>query len=331
MQLPITFFDSTSTKETLICLKDIRVGKLQVFHVYCPQREKYFALKLFPKTAYGVRQYQKEKLMLEFRHPHIIKHIPSMFHHDQFYGILTDYARYGDFFNVTKRGLLDTEDIIRTYFHQLVEGVEYIHEQGVAHLDLKLENIMLGDNFDLRIIDFDQAQKSSEQQMDSGGSVFYRAPEVWEEKCWNLKAADVFSIGVILFAFVAKEFPFMEVADPELENIKSYNMFDKDNQKFWQGKFAREKIDKKLLTEDFIELINGMLIRDVQKRITIKDIKASKWYNKKPILDQKVLKEEMRSRFEAVLRRSEKKTSSSSTGITAKIQKATEKEEQKVK
>ncbi|RZJ37213.1 MAG: hypothetical protein EOO18_06165 [Chryseobacterium sp.] len=56
-------------------------------------------------------------------------------------------------FAVTKKGLLSHEMIIRTYFHQLIEGIEYIHSQGVAHLDLKLENIMLGDSFELKIID----------------------------------------------------------------------------------------------------------------------------------------------------------------------------------
>jgi len=238
--------------------------------------------------------------MLDLDHPNVIKHIPSMFHHDRCYGLLTEFARFGDFYNVTKKGLLDNEMLMRTYFHQLIEGIEYIHSQGVAHLDLKLENIMIGESFELKIIDFDQAQKTSDEIMDSGGSASYRAPEVTENMCIDMKAADVFSAGVILFTFVVKEFPFLEIEDPELKNVQSYNTFDKDNESFWKAKFAREKIDQKLLTEDFIELINGMLARDVQKRLKVKDVKASKWYNK-PILDAQRFKEEMTCRIENLL------------------------------
>lgn len=48
-----------------------------------------------------------------------------------------------------------TEKIVRTYFHQLVDALEYLHKSGIAHLDLKPENIALGDKFMLKIMDFE--------------------------------------------------------------------------------------------------------------------------------------------------------------------------------
>lgn len=67
-----------------------------------------------------------------------------------------EYAPNKDFFDALMEIKVKFDDtLVRTYFHQLVSGVEYLHSHGIAHLDLKLENLMLGENFELKIIDFD--------------------------------------------------------------------------------------------------------------------------------------------------------------------------------
>jgi len=301
MEVQVTFSERPANKETLIVQKKIGEGKFGVYRVYCPLRRTYYALKIFPKDSFGASQYKKEKLMFNLKHDNVIKHVPSICHIENHYSLMTEFVLHGDFFDIVTKGLLTTEILMRSYFHQLIEGLEYIHSQGIAHLDLKLENIMLGSDFKLKLIDFDQAQSTSDKRITSGGTISYRAPEVKDGTCSQLTAADVFSAGIMLFSFKAREFPFSEKDDPACKDIKCYSTFVKNNNRFWTGK-AELKKDRSFFTQDFIDLVNGMLHKDPSKRFKVKEIKASRWFNG-PVLDEESLKDEMKMRLEALLKK----------------------------
>ena len=178
--------------------------------------------------------------------------------------------------------------------------MEYIHSQGIAHLDLKLENLMMGSDFNLKIIDFDHAQRTTDKKLTSAGTKGFRAPEVIDNRCNNLLAADVYSAGVILYAFRSREYPFLDTKTEKGNLLKFYSKFMKDNQLFWEMK-ATKKQDKDFFTESFKELVNGMLEYDVSKRFTIQNIKQSKWYNG-PVLDAESLQTEMKTRIEVFMK-----------------------------
>ena len=220
--------------------------------------------------------------------------IPVEYHSTKFFGFTTELAAHGDFFELITSGTLNTEVLVRTYFHQLIQGLEYIHSQGVVHLDLKLENLMLGSEYKLKIIDFDQAQYLKDEGMTSGGTEGYRAPEILEGTCKDLVAVDIYSAGVLLFILIAGEFPFVELEKPDLTNHKSYGYFMNYNTFYWKEN-TRSKKDKDFFSKGLVALINGMLKYDPAKRFKIKDIKNSKWY-KGPILSPECLKDEMQMR-----------------------------------
>ena len=297
MEIFVTFSNHPAVKESLIVNKKVGAGKFSVYKVHSPRNRENYALKVFPKSPSGVSQYKKEKLMFKLNHPNVIQRIPVQCHRDDFYALFTEFAKYGDFFELVTSGLLNNETLIRTYFHQLIAGLEYIHSQGIAHLDLKLENLMMGSDYQLKIIDFDQAQMISDNVITSGGSKGYRAPEVINGTCTNLAAADIFSVGVILFAFKAIEFPFLEMEDPDLEDYRSYPYFVKKNKVFWQ-KRADIKKNSKFFSPEFAHLVNSMLYPKANRRATIQDIKNSKWYQG-PVLDNEVLKSEMKANIKA--------------------------------
>ena len=297
MEIPVILTNRGNQRETLRVTKTLNDGKQPVLQVYSPICQQSYALKLFPKNLYGLNQYKKEKLLFKLNHSNVIQRIPMVCCDERFFATLTEFAKYGDFFDLVTKGHLNTEQLIRTYFHQLIEGIEYIHSQGVAHLDLKLENIMLGSDSQLKIIDFDQSQMITDKIITSGGTVAYRAPEVINGTCKNLTAADVYSAGVILFAFMAVKFPFLENEDPEGKDVRCYSTYVKDKKAFWalQNKTS-------YFGQDFIDLIDGMVHEDQNKRFTIKDIKGSKWYNG-PALDIKSLKNEMEMRMGTIKRK----------------------------
>ena len=65
----------------------------------------------------------------------------------------------GEFYNYVKNSGPFPESIARYYFMQILDGVRHIHEKGFCHRDLKLENMMLDNLFDIKIIDFGMAKK----------------------------------------------------------------------------------------------------------------------------------------------------------------------------
>jgi len=297
MKLSVTFSEtSPATHDTLIVEGKVAEGKNTVYQVFSPLHKANYALKVFEKTPANSIQYQKEQLISTLSHPNVIQHIPIQDEFSDVYAHLTEFAKYGDFFSLISRGILTKNEVLaRTFFHQLIEGLEYIHSQGVSHLDLKLENLVLSSEFTLKIIDFDQSQLITDAIMTSGGTPVYRAPEVSYGTCQDLRAADIYSVGVILYILKTGEFPFIETFDERRRIRRACSHFMINNNEFWKNK-AKSLGNERTFNEEFIELVNGMLECDVKKRFKINDIKSSKWFNGQ-VLDKKSLKIRMKASF----------------------------------
>lgn len=108
------------------------------------------------------------------------------------------------------------EDAGRFFLMQLVESIEYMHTRRVVHRDLKLENILIDDQLNLKIADFGFAcYKSIDSLKSYRGTMTYMAPEIKEGKIYKGTQVDLFSVGVILFIIVQGIFPFKEARKEE--------------------------------------------------------------------------------------------------------------------
>jgi len=99
----------------------------------------------------------------------------------------------------------------RRYFIQLASAVKYIHDKGFVHSDIKLENVLYDDRDDAcYLIDFGLAfpYKRDRYVTNSCGSYDYAAPEVWGGLPRIGPEADIWSLGVCLYAMVTAHFPF---------------------------------------------------------------------------------------------------------------------------
>ncbi|ETO33799.1 Protein kinase domain containing protein [Reticulomyxa filosa] len=114
-----------------------------------------------------------------------------------------EYAGNGELFDYLMfTGYFD-EDIARSYFHQLIDGLNAIHSMGFAHRDLKPENLLLDDNFTLKIADFGFATTFRKDDIEikmktACGTKGYLAPEVLKGKKYE-ESVDIFAAGIILF------------------------------------------------------------------------------------------------------------------------------------
>jgi len=75
---------------------------------------------------------------------------------------------------------------------------------------LKLDNLLVGSNFQIKICDFDGAYTKDDIVILSKGTLNYRAPEIANEGCRDPFKSDVYSLGIILFLLVVGNLPYNE-------------------------------------------------------------------------------------------------------------------------
>jgi len=262
-------------------------SKFPVFLAKDSSTEKLFAIKFFPwdeQTDQPSKYFHKEDRFSKHSHPNIISITSSNPEYQaenvKVSYIMMDYASNGDLYELAITNNIHLGDIIiRTYFHQLIAGLEAIHSQGAAHLDLKLENLLLDENFQLKIADFDASFMPEDRKVETKGSMYYRAPEMIEGNCYNPQAADVYSLGIILFLLKTDgRLPFDErgfVGDVDMRRLLRTN-----KNMFWrkQCEFLGEKAS--FFTYDFRKLFERLIDVDPLNRPNLAQIKECVWYSK---------------------------------------------------
>jgi len=137
--------------------------------------------------------------------------------------ILQEYANKGDlFYYVQMKEYLD-EQQARTFFYELLEAVSHLHQKGIAHLDIKLENVFLYQSptgkLNVKLGDFGFAKVAAlgddiVHVTDTHGTEDYMSPErLTPEKGFDGPQSDMWSMGVLLFTILTG-FPPMGRAAP---------------------------------------------------------------------------------------------------------------------
>lgn len=287
----------------LIVEKEIGSGKFRVFQARAPSGKKY-AVKAYPEDSAAAQICNNERRILNsLTHKNIIQSGPQFLVQTNVQLncdlLITEFASHGNFYELIMQKAFTSEKLIRTFFHQLISGLEYMHSRGYAHLDIKLDNLLLGDDFQLKIIDFDQSQPLTDPCLKHKGTPYYRPNEVIKRKCKNFAAADVYAAGVVLFAMKHGEFPFSETSDERGVHLDHVEEFICDNKAFWSRKLGSRK-NRNFFSESFKTLINGMLAPGENRRFTIDDVKKSEWYNE-PIYEEKEFEEEIEKVLERIM------------------------------
>ncbi|XP_070573823.1 serine/threonine-protein kinase MARK2-like [Ptychodera flava] len=227
-----------------------------------------------------------EAMKSTYRHENLIQ-LYDTFHSDLRVYLVMEFAAGGDlleFINNTsmKNGLGGIgEEMSRKMFRQLVLGIAHCHQLNVVHRDLKCENILLDEYNNVKITDFGFAVRvpnhnKSHLLKTFCGSYAYAAPEILNATHYDGKLADVWSLGVILFAMVNGKLPFND------NNLKT--LLEQ----------TRQKLEfKPWITHDCQELVRKLLRVKPLSRLKINDILRHSWMTrgrpKSPRL-QKLLK-----------------------------------------
>ncbi|RHZ76638.1 hypothetical protein Glove_194g138 [Diversispora epigaea] len=163
------------------------------------QAGQVFAIKAIEKDALGQNQndvLNEMKIQNQLNHQNIVK-LHDVFDDDDFVYFRMELCSNQSLFEmVSNRGEL-TEPEVRFYMLQLLDAVEYMHNKNILHRDLKLENIFISEDMDLKVGDFGLSieLESTDQRFNyTCGTVSYMAPEVLDTQIGHSFEADVWSI-----------------------------------------------------------------------------------------------------------------------------------------
>ena len=103
-----------------------------------------------------------------------------------------------------------SEQETKKIFRKIVRGVEYLHSKKIAHRDIKLDNIMVNKNYDVKIIDFGFSlfTSSSKKLSLHCGTPSYMAPELVAKKDYVGQPVDIWALGVLLYKLLTGYYPF---------------------------------------------------------------------------------------------------------------------------
>ncbi|GAB5576503.1 myosin light chain kinase [Prionailurus iriomotensis] len=245
----------------------------QVFRLVEKKTGKIWAGKFF--KAYSAKEKenirQEISIMNCLHHPKLVQCVDA-FEEKANIVMVLEIVSGGELFErIIDEDFELTERECIQYMRQISEGVEYIHKQGIVHLDLKPENIMCVNKTGTRIklIDFGLARK-----LENAGSlkVLFGTPEFVAPEVINYEpigyATDMWSIGVICYILVSGLSPFMGDNDNEtLANVTSAT---------WD--FDDEAFDE--ISDDAKDFISNLLKKDMKNRLNCTQCLQHPWLMK---------------------------------------------------
>ncbi|KAI9251791.1 kinase-like domain-containing protein, partial [Phascolomyces articulosus] len=213
----------------------------------------YVAIKVLCKTGLDHQQLELQQLEIDIqlglKHTHLLTLHGTTQDKDYIYMVM-ELCDQGDLFDFVVRNNNnnntkedeDTEaeqEMVVQTFSQILEAMDYMHQQGVYHRDLKLENILLktseiDDNLiECKVADFGLATRERYNMEFGCGSTSYLAPEHFENEdqqdneqalVYDAAASDIWSLGILLLALLFGRNPWEEATWMDM----AYREFQRD-------------------------------------------------------------------------------------------------------
>ena len=234
-----------------------------------------FAIKIYEKKNLKDHIIKKcitkeIEILKKLNHPNIIK-LYDVFYTDKYISLIQELVNgisLRDYYNSeirNQKGISENKyKFLTIIFKQILSAFDLIHKKGIAHRDIKLENILMTKNNEIKIIDFGFGMYNprNNPQKFFCGTPNYMAPEIIMKKEYNGQKADIWSIGVLIYKLFCADFPFKGKNQKEL-----YTQIIK-------GKF---KI-KDYVPEDVKKIIDKMIKVKPNQRISCEQALLSQWF-----------------------------------------------------
>jgi serine/threonine protein kinase len=237
--------------------------------------------KLFKSLNLNQNQNQSEEFFKELStipllsHKNIISlsetsanslYIKSASHSHDCSAFITEYFPQGNLLGLMRthnNGL--EEEVGKGICKQIASGLEFMHSKGLAHCDVRLENLLITNEGVVKIIDFELVQPTIDFSKCWTGSNYYRAPEVIRKDLYLPEKTDVFAAGCTFFP-VFFGFPAFHRASPD---DRLYQELQKRPESFWRKVEARA--DKRI-SFHLKDLLEKMLKDQPDERLSMSEV-----------------------------------------------------------
>uniref|UniRef100_A0A3Q2PDU6 Myosin, light chain kinase 5 n=1 Tax=Fundulus heteroclitus TaxID=8078 RepID=A0A3Q2PDU6_FUNHE len=231
------------------------------------------------------------ELMNDLHHPKLVQCLGAYDHKPEMVMVMEFIAGGELFERIVDDNFEHTELASVRYMQQILEGMAFMHQQNIVHLDLKPENIVCVDTTgtSVKIIDFGLASKldGNAALKVMHGTPEFVAPEVinYEPVCL---ATDMWSIGVICYILLSGESPFQGNSDAETLALVTAAQWEFDEESFED------------ITEEAQNFISSLLNKDPRRRMSCEEGLAHPWmekFNSENLPSTKTLSKEKMKRF----------------------------------
>lgn len=213
-------------------------------------------------------------IIKRLRHPNILRYHQCIETNHR-YLISMEYAANGCILDLLLLRKQFSERLGRKFFRELVDALKYLHSYDIVHRDLKLENLMLTDEFQVKLGDFGFSRRVNEARTAATkynakmpllsdtfcGSHAYASPEILNFEPYDPKLSDIWACGVILYTMVSGCFPFDDSCLSKLLE---------------QAKKPLTFLETPLLTIECKDLLRQM-IAPIDRRIGLNGIGKHEW------------------------------------------------------
>ncbi|XP_032497336.1 serine/threonine-protein kinase 33 isoform X3 [Phocoena sinus] len=225
----------------------------------------------------AVKLLEREVTILKsVKHEHII-HLEQVFETPKKMYLVMELCEDGELKEILDRKGHFSENETRWIIRSLASAIAYLHNKGIVHRDLKLENIMVKSSFidandemnlNIKVTDFGLAVKKqgrSEAMLQTTcGTPIYMAPEVINAHDYS-QQCDIWSIGVIMYILLCGEAPFMARSEEKLfELIRKGELRFKDS--VWDS-----------ISDSAKSVLKQLMKVDPAHRITAKELLDNQW------------------------------------------------------
>lgn len=229
------------------------------------------AIKVLDKTKITDRSdfervCRELKISQTILHPHLVQ-LYDMLETENHIFLIMEFLAGGELYDyiVSKRRLTEPETFL--YFIQIVSAIDYLHKLNIVHRDLKPENLLLDkEKKIIKLVDFGLGRfYDMNAKVDTAcGSPCYAPPEMLSKFKYDPIKADIWSLGIVLYAMLAGFLP-----------------FDDDNtdvlyQKIIEGKFNMPN----WISSEAQDILKRIINKDPEQRMTIQDIYEHDWFKK---------------------------------------------------